>query len=210
MQTRSLEALPSKLHLAILKELFRETIISFEATLEKQHELCAILLMRRGSYNVAQHLLKRSITLHFVSTKLMLQVLLPMSPEDRGQFRHMRVRGYAGPIGSVVYPFNTALCMLSGLRLDTLLVGDVYHNSFIDSWGDTGTRDEVDALVVAKGWRQLLFYTPTSGMLGHNPSQLAYWQQCITDCDAYEYVSLFRGIHDDTGMAAGPHRYNTL
>lgn len=122
----------------------------------------------------------------------------------------MRVEGYALPIDSSIFPFKTALCMLSGLQLDTLLVEDVYHDDFDDSWGDTGTRDEFDALGEADGWRQLLYYTPTSGLLGAQPSQPMDWEQRIKDGDAYGSVSLFRGMRDDTGMAAGPHRHNAL
>ncbi|KZP26536.1 hypothetical protein FIBSPDRAFT_1040783 [Athelia psychrophila] len=217
MPSTSFLALPSEMRLSIFEKLFQQIVISFGGSLERQTEPFAVLFACWELYHEARTLLKRGITLHFASTNLMLQVLLPMSSEDRSQFRHIRVKGYSLPTDFSTTYLPTALDMLSGLQLDTLLVEDVYHDDD-DPLADEKTYWEVDALIGTNGWRQLLYYSPTSEILdwqfgqSYNlgrKAQPAEWQRILIERDENRsdgLVSLLKGRGDNCILAPDPHR----
>ena len=145
----------------------------------------------------------------------MLEALLPLSQEERAQLRHIRVKGFPVPLYSLhdstcynTHPFATALDMLPGLQLDTLHVEDVYHDEG-DGFGHSGTYWEVETLLDTDGWRQLLFYSPTSEMLGwpsfgshcQRKAQPGEWQRQIINRGSNVSVSLFKGRSPGTVLA---------
>ncbi|KAF7974515.1 hypothetical protein HWV62_12094 [Athelia sp. TMB] len=168
--------------------------------------------------------LKRDATHYFASTNLMLEALLPLSPEERAQLRHIHVKGFPVPLYSLhdstcynTYPFATALDMLPGLQLDSLHVEDVYHDEG-DGFGHSGTYWEVEDLLDTDGWRQLLFYSPTSEMLGwpsfgsqsQRKAQPGGWQRQIINRGSNVSVSLFKGRSPDTVFVSRFQQTNAL
>ncbi|KAF7975346.1 hypothetical protein HWV62_9797 [Athelia sp. TMB] len=220
--TPSLITLPSELLASIFERLFQETILAFGNFFPKQHRPLDVLLTCRQVYSETQSMVKRNITLYFASTNLMLGKLLPMSADQRSEFRRIRVRGYPLPFHHIddpdgaytTFPFATALDMLPGLQLDTLFVEDVYHDND-DGWGDGGAHCDVSSLICARGWRQLLFYTPTSGILiwrNSDPQKAISWQQQLNNEDGHSdgSVLLFKGAATDTFVPAVPLRIKAL
>ena len=170
----------------IFECLFRSTVISHGLDKAGSNHT-AILSTCKLFHQEAESLLGSIVSYHFRSTEVMLDCLFTLSPHQLREIRNIRVEAF--PLSliedkddypSTTHYFCAALCVLTGLCLDCLVVEDCY-SCFDNDWAHRGAYNEIAQLLCADGWKELHFIVPSAHFLllhvNRDAPQPAKWNE---------------------------------
>jgi hypothetical protein len=137
---------------------------------KKTSNRTAILRTCHQIEDEAQPFLAENVQFQFRSTEVMLDTLMNLGSTIISKLRHIHVKAFPFPLYAsgtmsyyTTYHFSNALALLSGLKLDRLVVEDCFHDlGTNDGWGDVGTYYDIESLLESDGWKELHYVSPTT------------------------------------------------